>query len=856
MKTKIWGLISLALAGCSLPSAVDCKSDSDCNYPGTCHYNICVVYNCEPGCKEYEYCTKDEDSNSIACKSAFESISLELPTEQSQVATPFQVTAKLVRAEKSDKRKPAPSELVLLAKSRWGVLERYALKQTEENPLEYTGNIITELGGEYSLAVVPVYDGYEQGKAPPADILKSKEIKVTISGCDQDCGEYKICKIKEGKKCVNLFKEIVIKQPGNMDRKQGNVEIVASLTPDDGLEPQKAPEILNYSINCGNRGMTFGVLSREPNTQPNTYSYRSEPWTPQSSIQGMEFSCKLVVSAEEAGLNEKSLNFVVDRKSPKLYVDLVAQGGSSVNRYRLDESAKVRVSSSDSDVNINSVILKVFSMTGKTHSPFNLGMAGECTVQGRQVCREVEVNLWEVGSEPFSAFEGNLSLSVTGSDTAGNSAVIDPTNTVIPVTRKKWEYNTENGAIKTSPAIGRDGTVYFGDAGFNGKIYAIKPDGTRKWEYQTGGAVNASLVVGSAEDGKDLVFAAGTNSNGIGAVWVFDEAGNEKDLCSFPGTTGSEASLALADVKFDGESRAIPTVFAVINSNNPNDNNHNGPKLVAASDRVGANRCISIGIDNNAYGNTGLAFSKNRVYFGDFKGNLVSCLLKAGKFPVEEKKEKQCEIAPNNLAIFSGSAYSGGRGLTKGGYIKFDENSYNFAEYNPTGNVVFSFEEKLIAGDDAGNMTFMNSDFSSNSAPSVVKIGASVLSAPAIGADKIIYLASIGGELLARDLASDLASNDSNQRQPIWRSEGLGGGAFTSPALDCARDNAGNVVNKPGTLYVGSEDGKLYAIIVDSQGIETTAPWPKFHRDPRNTANGDADLSRYSCEEHYGRFLE
>jgi hypothetical protein len=66
-----------------------------------------------------------------------------------------------------------------------------------------------------------------------------------VSGCEQNCGEYQICKIKEDKKCVKLFKEIVIEKPLNTDKKQGNVVVVASLTPNDDLKPQKAPERLS-----------------------------------------------------------------------------------------------------------------------------------------------------------------------------------------------------------------------------------------------------------------------------------------------------------------------------------------------------------------------------------------------------------------------------------------------------------------------------------------------------------------------------------------------------------------------------------------------------------------------------------
>ncbi|HET9598601.1 MAG TPA: hypothetical protein VFP65_23690 [Anaeromyxobacteraceae bacterium] len=43
------------------------------------------------------------------------------------------------------------------------------------------------------------------------------------------------------------------------------------------------------------------------------------------------------------------------------------------------------------------------------------------------------------------------------------------------------------------------------------------------------------------------------------------------------------------------------------------------------------------------------------------------------------------------------------------------------------------------------------------------------------------------------------------------------------------------------TLYAGSGDGKLYAVVVDS-GLDPASPWPKSHHDVRNTGNGSAPL--------------
>ncbi|MCL5283436.1 MAG: PQQ-binding-like beta-propeller repeat protein, partial [Armatimonadetes bacterium] len=60
--------------------------------------------------------------------------------------------------------------------------------------------------------------------------------------------------------------------------------------------------------------------------------------------------------------------------------------------------------------------------------------------------------------------------------------------------------------VDSSPAIGADGTVYVGSEGYN--LYAIKPDGTLKWKYQTGG-IGSSPAIGA--DGTVYVGSADHN---------------------------------------------------------------------------------------------------------------------------------------------------------------------------------------------------------------------------------------------------------------------------------------------------------------------------------------------------------
>ena len=57
----------------------------------------------------------------------------------------------------------------------------------------------------------------------------------------------------------------------------------------------------------------------------------------------------------------------------------------------------------------------------------------------------------------------------------------------------KWRFQT-GGWIRSSPAIGQDGTIYVGSYDYN--LYALSPDGTLKWRFQTGDWIDSSPAIG------------------------------------------------------------------------------------------------------------------------------------------------------------------------------------------------------------------------------------------------------------------------------------------------------------------------------------------------------------------------
>ncbi|MBT6789074.1 MAG: PQQ-like beta-propeller repeat protein, partial [Verrucomicrobia bacterium] len=82
---------------------------------------------------------------------------------------------------------------------------------------------------------------------------------------------------------------------------------------------------------------------------------------------------------------------------------------------------------------------------------------------------------------------------------------------------KKWFYKT-GGNVKSSPAIGSDGNIYFGSLDDN--LYAISPDGSRKWVYQTESNVNSSPAIGAngsiyIGSSKGIMYSINSSSFGL-----------------------------------------------------------------------------------------------------------------------------------------------------------------------------------------------------------------------------------------------------------------------------------------------------------------------------------------------------
>jgi outer membrane protein assembly factor BamB len=101
--------------------------------------------------------------------------------------------------------------------------------------------------------------------------------------------------------------------------------------------------------------------------------------------------------------------------------------------------------------------------------------------------------LWSVGLGFIASFEGSAAIAPDGTiyvtTGAGNHLeALDQDG------HRNWSFATAS-EDKSSPAIGDDGTIYFGSR--DRKFYAIAPDGKKKWSFLTGAWVDSSPAVGT-----------------------------------------------------------------------------------------------------------------------------------------------------------------------------------------------------------------------------------------------------------------------------------------------------------------------------------------------------------------------
>ena len=512
---------------------------------------------------------------------------------------------------------------------------------------------------------------------------------------------------------------------------------------------------------------------------------------------------------------------------PLRRVGTVSEGDPAPNyafAYRRDEKAEVRVEATEP------VLVTAASLTG-----LDAGFTSVATCQ-RSCDAGLSCTCFELdwASFPLNDFRATYALGVGPvEDLAGNASAASSAVTV-RVTRWKWASALAvSGAEIQSPAIDGAGNVFAGITALgNGRMYFLNSSGDERTAYDAGFADVVTAPVLST----DHVYV-GVKTGATGGFLQFSLAGaSQGNVCVVNGRdpTGTLSLMDAGSETLVGVTQQGHVLAAQFASSNCIQAGYSAPIPTGS-------RYQAVASGNTLFYASGASSELSR-------NSLVSSSW--GTSPTTHSTP----LFTKGLAHF-GTTIAGGGGPSVGGVyaLKSDGTFVNRTDY-PTGTsspagipIVAGTASSpvFVYGNQNGDViraayapgdpgAFADAGFATS------RPGAPTLTAPVLGADGTIYVVDALGGVHAY-------TNDLKTR--LWTlAPGSIGLVNTSPALDTARAGTAKDCSRPGTLYVPSSgDGFLYAIIVDSKGLSSTAPWPKFQRDDQNTGNPDFPLGANSC---------
>jgi outer membrane protein assembly factor BamB len=407
-------------------------------------------------------------------------------------------------------------------------------------------------------------------------------------------------------------------------------------------------------------------------------------------------------------------------------------------------------------------------------------------------------------------------VRVRARDAFGNESAIDARP--VPLTRLRWVYDAKADGV-TSPAVDADGTVLLGVAGTTDQLRAVSPDGDKLWGMTLGikGVVAAPSI-------------------GPSRVWVGSDDGNlygrkhDGSLVTCPATgqatpgslftpairlAPAEAAYSAGSAKYLYGATADPagclptspatTVDAVTTSPVIT-----GGKVFVVTAKAGASTLRRFADDGT--GEASLPTSCGTVAAPPAADENGDVLLACGTGEIE--RANKSTLATTVLATLPDLAAES-IVILPGGDLVVGTNDGKVHRLTPA------------AGGGADPWT--------DAWTPPPNLGAAVtgvlIAAPnAAGQGAVVYAATESGHLHALDA----------QGATVWTTAGetsapLGNFSLRFPTIAPA------LPGRLPTLHVGSAEGKLYAVIVDT-GLDTLSPWPKSHHDVRNTGDASAPL--------------
>jgi len=380
-----------------------------------------------------------------------------------------------------------------------------------------------------------------------------------------------------------------------------------------------------------------------------------------------------------------------------------------------------------------------------------------------------------------------------------------------------WKFHCDQAIYYSSPAVGDDGTIYFGSGMYlgppysqwrPGTLYALNPDGTLQWSHDIGNAVY-SPVIGNdgtifVQDHQNYVYAF---DPGGGLKWTYSDCSRfHRDMGMSTPAIGPDGTVYIGA---DGIHAVDPQT---------------GQRLWHFTHNKPACECIAspvIGPDGTIYaticedslfavnpdGTRRWAFGFTRDYEMTFDSPAIDeqgvlYVGVEGGWDGSTLQSNVYAINPNGTLRWK-YPVDGGRFVRASPVI------------GPTGTIYVAtkaggaeLDARLIALSPTGIRLWYYS---------LERVGADIYCTPSIGADGLIYFGAESTLLYA--LNPDGTLN--------WKFQTYGNN-WSSPAIL----PTGTLLL--GTLWGGFYEGYLVAYKTTSHGY-AAAPWPRFHHDNKNT---------------------
>ncbi len=543
-----------------------------------------------------------------------------------------------------------------------------------------------------------------------------------------------------------------------------------------------------------------------------------------------------VVSWPAAPIRLVDVDGGLDQRDP-------ADADAGVTAWRRDETVPVTIASEANDIDPSTIRLQVSSFE------VPLADAGVCPSDGG-FCRVVSVDLWR---PTWRAYRGGMHVAVSGADTAGNVASVDAGH--VRVTRWRWSLvipELSNANRSSAVAIDQSGLIYaVTQLADGGTLNAYTPDGERLFRRTTLGAPLPPVI--GAFAGPNGVMAYLTECDGATCTQVSAVAYGLRNG-STPAVTW-QAAAARRDfnmpVVTSSVARNAETAFLSWTDSATNRPAIGWRSLIGAGADDGgvllssgpATAALLGPLVANGRSLFVADFDSNKVFGFESSNNFTSPVQSSLGFPGTATGVftiYNLLIDSSGALIGSGSSASGNQAfrLTYPTNVTLGPNSTSpFAVMLSKGpELVMARQDDIGSGQTrtricAGALG-TTPRCSSDDSEDVFSLDM------ALGEGGLLYTASenvVTGKaaLQVRDFATlavlwSVPSSDSPTH------------GFS---LDCRRPGAGTLIGQGQ----GTTTPTLYAVIVDSRGVDATADWPLIRHDPRNTNDRAASLVPYTC---------